>query len=70
MADIIHAFVKSLESVKNDHGLVKTLVEKNLGKNLDDKEYEFTISKDLGVIFKKGRRFFGDIINTGMLLLL
>lgn len=64
----LNTFIKSLDLVKNDYGLIKTITKQNLGVDLESEEYEFTISKELGVIFKNGSSFFGDIINTGMLL--
>lgn len=35
---------------------------------MDDKKYELTITKELGVLFKKGRRYFKEISTTGMIL--
>lgn len=68
ITNVLKMYLKSLKSVKNDYALTKTLVKLNLGRDLDKPDYEFIISKQLGVIFKKGCRFFGDLLTTGMLM--
>lgn len=65
---ILNTFIKTFESLENDHGLIKQLTKKNLIVNIDEKGYEFTITKEVGVVFKKGCQYFGNIISTGMLL--
>lgn len=65
---IIKVFMGVLNSVKSDYGLIKVLMKLNLAKDLENKDYEFTISKELGVVFKDRCRYFGDIVNRGMIM--
>lgn len=65
---MLQRFKKEFELFGNEYGLKKQLIQNNLAVDLDDKDYEFTISKEVGVVYKEGEQCYGDILTTGMLL--
>uniref|UniRef100_T1GJT1 Uncharacterized protein n=1 Tax=Megaselia scalaris TaxID=36166 RepID=T1GJT1_MEGSC len=63
----IQDFIK-FNSVSTDYLLKKKLEELNLAKDLDNELYEFTINKEVGVVFKEGVSKFEEISSTGMMM--
>lgn len=66
--DILKDFIRSFNSVSTDYLLKKKLEELNLAKDLDNELYEFTINKEVGVVFKEGVSKFEEISSTGMMM--
>lgn len=65
---IVEKFIESFKNIDNDHGLDKILSERKLAENFHSGGFEFTISKEVGIMFKKGCTFLNEIVTTGMLL--
>lgn len=65
---VVKIFIKCMQEIGSEHLLTKELENRDLYKNLDNKDSEFVINNEVGVIFKKGVSAFGQLTTTGMLL--
>lgn len=65
---VINIVIKSFKNIGTEHLLTKNLVDRNLATNLENKNSEFVINKEVGVVFKDRVSSFGNLTTTGMLM--